>query len=396
MKRYGLVIITICVLCAIMAGCAGKKPSPFPLIKISPSEYPEFVDDMAYDGLQHGISQSLEYLNRVSADKKFEFGEDIFDAAHMIRSLEYFLDFIETKPSGRHLSRFIEEDYLIYKSVGTGEDENVLFTGYYEPLLYGSLYQSSEYRFPVYAPPQDLMTIDLSLFSKEFKGKKITGRLSDQTFIPYHDRKEIEEARAIEGKAEVLAWVRDRVDLFFLQIQGSGKISLDDGEIINVHYNSQNGRPYRSIGRLLIDKGKIPKEKMSMQKIREYLRNHPEEVKGILNYNPSYVFFSIEEEGPFGALNVKVTPGRSLAVDRRIFPLSGLTFIESQKPVVDGSGKIYKWTDFSRFVLNQDTGGAIRGPGRADLFWGNGTYAEIAAGYMQHRGNLYMLVLKPD
>ena len=176
----------------------------------------------------------------------------------------------------------------------------------------------------------------------------------------------------------------------------SSPFYLDNGKIIDVHYHATNGRPYRSIGKLLIDKEKILRSEMSMQKIRAYLRDHPEEVEDVLNYNPSYVFLKVEEDGPLGYLEVKLTPGRSIALDRRIFPLAGLAFIETQKPLINGDGKIYEWTELSRFVLNHDTGGAIRGPGRADLFWGNGTYAEIAAGYMQHTGQLYFLILKPD
>ena len=135
---------------------------------------------------------------------------------------------------------------------------------------------------------------------------------------------------------------------------------------------------------------------MSMQKIREYLNHHPEEIEEILNYNPSYVFFKLVEDSPLGCLNVKLTPGRSIALDRRIFPLPSLAFIEAKKPLVSADGQIREWTDFSRFVSSQDTGGAIRGPGRADLFWGNGKYARIAAGYMQHTGKLYFLILKQD
>jgi len=133
-----------------------------------------------------------------------------------------------------------------------------------------------------------------------------------------------------------------------------------------------------------------------MQKIRAYLHDHPEDVDTVLNHNLSYVFFKIEKDGPIGYMEVKLTPGRSIALDRRLFPLAGLAFIKTDKPLINGSGKIYKWSAFSRFVLNQDTGGAINGPGRADLFWGDGTYAEIAAGHMQHHGTLYFLVLKPD
>ena len=240
------------------------------------------------------------------------------------------------------------------------------------------------------------MSIDLSAFSKKYAGEKIVGRFAQQTIVPYYDRREIEQEGVLEGKTEVLAWVNDPVDLFFLQIQGSGRIVLNSGQSLNVHYHETNGQPYRSIGKLLIEQEKIPKSEMSMQKIREYLRDHPEEVDDILNYNPSYIFFKTEEDGPLGFLEVKLTPGRSIAVDRRLFPLPALAFIKTQKPIIDGSGQITRWVDFSRFVVSQDTGGAIRGPGRSDLFWGNGMYAEIAAGHMQHKGNLYFLVLKPD
>jgi membrane-bound lytic murein transglycosylase A len=145
----------------------------------------------------------------------------------------------------------------------------------------------------------------------------------------------------------------------------------------------------------LIDKKKITVKEMSMQKIRQYLNSHPDEIKEVFNYNPSYVFFQNEPNGPLGNINVKLTPGRSIALDRRIFPKAALCFIETEKPIVDGAGQIQSWRRFTRFAMNQDTGGAIRGPGRADIFWGNGPYAEIAAGHLKHTGNLYFLVLKP-
>jgi membrane-bound lytic murein transglycosylase A len=222
------------------------------------------------------------------------------------------------------------------------------------------------------------------------------GRYTGQTVVPYYDRREIDDENVLAGKAEPLAWVKDPVDVFFLQIQGSGKVFLDTGQVVNVHYHGTNGRPYRAIGALLIQEQIIPKEEMSMQKIRAYLHAHPEEMAAVFNYNPSYVFFKLESEGPLGYINVLLTPGRSIALDRRIFPPAALAFIQTKKPVVDSARQIDSWTNFSRFVLNQDTGGAIRGPGRADLFWGNGPYAEIAAGHLKHTGKLYFLILKPD
>jgi membrane-bound lytic murein transglycosylase A len=332
----------------------------------------------------------------VPADRTYSFGNDRFDAAHLRKSLQHFLDFIRTNPSSRELKKFIRSNYLVYQSVGRNQRGEVLFTGYYEPHLSGRLYRDEEYRYPIYGLPSDLIKIDLSAFNEKYKGESIIGRYTGNTVVPYHNRREIDEEGALVGKAEPLAWVKDPVDVFFLQIQGSGKVFLDTGEVINVHYHETNGQPYRAIGGLLIEEQKISREEMSMQKIRSYLQEHPEEMAAVFNYNPSYVFFKLEPEGPLGYLDVLLTPGRSVALDRRLFPPAALTYIQTKKPMVDSSGQIDSWTDCNRFVLNQDTGGAIRGPGRADLFWGNGPYAEIAAGHLKHTGKLYFLILKPD
>ncbi len=388
------IIFIITLLAIFFAGCAAKVQHP--LIRLSQSSHPGFSDDMLYDGLEHSILKSIEYLKKISSDRPFKFGDDYFTASHMIRSFEYFLSFIQTKPSKKDLNYFIKSNYLVYQSTGRDGREEVFFTGYYEPLFQGRLNQDAEYKIPILTIPDDLIKIDLSPFSEKYKGEKITGRLTDRTVVPYYDRREISHTEVLEGKSRQLAWLKDPVDLFFLQIQGSGRICLDNGDTINVHYHATNGQPYRSIGKLLIDTDKIPRSEMSMQKIREYLNDHPEEIEDVLNYNPSYVFFKIEEDGPLGCLNVKLTPGRSIALDKLIFPLPSLAFIETKKPLVNADGQIHEWTDFNRFVSSQDTGGAIRGPGRADLFWGNGKYARIAAGHMQHTGKLYFLVLKEE
>lgn len=368
------------------------------LRQVPPGQYPQFSDDLRYHDLENSIYQSLIYLRKIPPNRRFRFHGDSFDTRHMIRSLAHFSEFIRSRPSPEALQTFIARDFLIYKSTGAAETGDVLFTGYYEPMLMGSLENSPDYPYPVYSLPQDLAFIDLALFDSRFEGeKKIIGRFTeDQKIIPYYERGEITDD-LLKGKSVPLAWVNDRIDLFFLEIQGSGKIQLESRpDPINVHYHASNGHRYKSIGALLINEEKIPREEMSMQKIREYLNNHPEDIDRILNHNPSVIFFKIEKSGPLGCLGVPVTPGRSLALQKRIFPSAALTFIESQKPRIDDNGRIYEWVDFKRFALNQDTGGAIQGPGRADLFWGHGKYAEIAAGYMQHPGNLYFLVLKPD
>jgi membrane-bound lytic murein transglycosylase A len=376
-------------------GCTQAPDEKAVMERISGRSSPEFTDDMTYDGLEHSLQKSLSYLQKIPIDRQFAFGKDRYTAEHMIRSLQYFRDFVQSRPSPDELEKFIQSNYLVYRSVGRNGKGEVLYTGYYEPHLRGSLYRSENYRFPIYARPQDLISIDLSLFKEKYAGEKIIGRYTDQKVLPYYDRSEIDSDGALEGNTEVLAWVEDPVDVFFLQIQGSGKIYLDSGDVLNVHYHTSNGRPYRSIGKLLIDREKITADEMSMQKIREYLKNHPDEIEEVFNYNPSYVFFIIEPDGPLGNINVKLTPGRSIALDRRIFPKAALCFIETEMPVVDSAGQILNWRRFTRFAMNQDTGGAIRGPGRADIFWGNGPYAEIAAGHLKHTGKLYFLVLKP-
>ena len=393
-RHLVLTIASLTVLVVWISGCA--VPEKKALLPLTVVNYPDFKDDMQYDGLEDSIQYSLSYLSRIQPEKVFRFEDDSYSAEHMIRSLETFLAFVQSRPSEYDLNRFIQENYKVYRSIGSGPDKDVLFTGYYEPFLNGRRQPSNTFNVPILGRPEDLVTIDLADFSPKYKGEKLTGRVIDGTVIPYFERKDIAEEGDLGGKAPVLAWLDDPVDLFFLQIQGSGRVYLDDGVALNVHYDSTNGRPYRSIGRLLIDEGKIPLSEMSMQRIKSYLADNPEQADDILNHNPSYVFFRLEEDGPLGFLNVKLTPGRSIALDYRLFPLPALSFIETAKPILDGNGNIIRWENFRRFFVSQDTGGAIRGPGRADIFWGNGPYAEVAAGHMRQRGNLYVMILKSE
>jgi membrane-bound lytic murein transglycosylase A len=369
--------------------------APEPLVRISPSDCPAFADDLGYDGLMQAIDNSLIYLNKLPDEREFRLGREEYNALQMRQSLQQFQDFIRNRPPAASLVKFISDHYRVYQSVGRDGKGEVLYTGYYEPHLKGSLKATPQYRYPIYGRPDDLITADLGAFADKYKGEKIVARLEDHRLVPYHDRREIDAEGALYGKAPVLAWVSDPVDLFFLHIQGSGRITLEDGRSLNISYDTGNGHPFRSIGQLLIDEGRISREEMSMQAIRSYLNENPAEIPRILNHNPSYIFFRIVPDGPLGSLEVKLTPGRSLALDRALFPPAVLAFVETKKPLSDGFGKIQSWVDCNRFMLNQDTGGAIQGPGRADVFWGSGPYAETAAGHLKHPGRLFFLVLKP-
>jgi membrane-bound lytic murein transglycosylase A len=380
-------------------GCQAPPKPPAtpesPLVRLDPSDYPDFGDDLDFEGLDAAIGQSLAYLQRVPPERELEFGPDRYSAAHLAKSLTRLREFVRLRPDGAELQRRLRADFLVYRSVGRDGNGQMLFTGYYEPLLRASLHPSAEYAHPIYARPSDLLTIDLGAFGDKFKGERVVGRVQQSTVVPYHDRREIEEGNALRGKAVPLAWARDPVDVYFLQVQGSGRLLLESGETRPIGYDSANGRPYRSIGRLLVDEGKMTLEESSMQRIRDYLARNPTDVRRILNTNPSYVFFRFTPDGPFGNLNVPLTPGRSLALDRKLFPPAAPAFIDTWRPADDGPGAPGRYVAFRRFMLNQDTGGAITGPGRADIFWGSGPYAETAAGHLKHPGTLHLLVLKP-
>jgi membrane-bound lytic murein transglycosylase A len=393
-----VLILGLNLLC--LSACQPKPkalPAPdVPLIRLAPSDYPHFSDDLDHEGLEYATAQSIAYLQAIPPGREYEFGRDRYTAGHVLRSLQRFQGFIRIRPSAVFLRKYIQDNYVVYRSSGRDQKGEVLFTGYYEPQLKGRRSISPEYQYPIYGRPDDLLTIDLGAFSEKHRGEKLVGRVQENMVIPYHDRREIDQGGVLYGKSQPLMWIDDPVDLFFLHVQGSGKVVFEDGQAIRIGYDSSNGRPYRSIAQLLIDEGKITRDEMSMQRLRAYLNENPSEISRVLSHNPSYIFFRVTPGGPLGSLNVKLTPGRSLALDRKIFPPAALTFIETQKPLSGASGNVTSWVDCRRFMLNQDTGGAIQGPGRADVFWGSGPSAEIAAGHLKHPGRLYFLVLKPE
>lgn len=359
-------------------------------------ETPALRDDLGFRDLPAAVNQSVRYYRRVPPGKIFRYGELEYTAREMEASARLFLDIVENL-EGEERRRSIREKFHFFES--RNDSGGAFFTGYYEPLLDGSLERSEKYRAPLYAVPPDLLTIDLTpwietgLLPKDLENRKLRGRASGKGVVPYDEREEIYYGASLEGRAEVLAWVPDHVDLAFLQIQGSGVISLEDGSRLRVNYADQNGHPYRAIGRLLLDS--IPREEMSLQRIRDYLRSHPEEVRDILNYNPSYTFFRLVEEGPLGNIEVPLTPGRSVAMDYRLVPGGGLVYFETSYPPGSLPG-VAGAVPFSRFGVVQDTGGAIRGHGRVDVFWGSGAEAEVIAGPMKEEGRVFLLAARKE
>ncbi|MBW1929085.1 MAG: MltA domain-containing protein [Deltaproteobacteria bacterium] len=357
--------------------------------------FPSFEDDMDIQSLRLAITKNLDYLYRLDPGYIFFYGPEKVTCRRVRQTQEAFLDLISQTTDPRQVRTYIKKHFLVMKARGMEGGGSVLFTGYFEPTYEASLERNETFKYPIYRVPDDLVQIDLGLFRERFRGEKIVGRVEGHSVAPYYSRNEIDVERVLDNKNLEIAWLKDPVDVLFLQIQGSGRLLLPDGSTISVGYAASNGHPYRSVGRYMIEKGYIDREEISMQRIREFLRHHPWLVDEILSQNPSYVFFRRLESGPLGNINVPLTPGRSIALDAKLFPKGALAFITCQKPVVDSTGHITHWVPFSRFMLNQDTGGAIKGAGRADIFWGNGPYAELAAGHMKHEGELYFLIKKP-
>jgi membrane-bound lytic murein transglycosylase A len=211
---------------------------------------------------------------------------------------------------------------------------------------------------------------------------------------PYFDRKAIDEDMVLAGRGLELVYLKDFLDRYFLHIQGSGVMNLENGQIVKVRFASSNYFPYVSIGKLLIEAGRIPKRKLSLEAIRRYYQENPEEIKKYLNRNPRYIFFEEFTGNVTGSEGVELTPGRSIATDKSIFPGGGLAYIICQRPVRNAKGEIIYWTPISRFMIDQDTGSAIKGPGRVDIFWGTGKEAEKVAGSFKETGKLYYLLIK--
>ena len=279
------------------------------------------------------------------------------------------------------------EQHLQPYAVLTGEGEaNGMITGYYEPLLRGSRTRTKGFEQPVRAVPDDLLTIDLSTLFPELKDKRVRGRIEGNKVVPYWSRAEI-GARGERLPSKTLLYVDDAVELFFLQVQGSGRVRLTDGSIVRVNYADQNGHPYQSIGRVLVERGELKLEEASMQGIQAWARANPARLDDLLNANPSYVFFRENpnsKDGPAGALGVPLTAGRSIAIDPRSVPLGSPVFLATTRPNSTAA--------MNRLVMAQDTGGAIKGAVRADFFWGFGKAAGEQAGRMKQSGRLWVLL----
>ncbi len=378
--------LLVCIVVFGLVSCAEKEERSL----VRPEKNPYFFDDHDRESLLTSLNRHLDYLKSKKSSYLLTIDGNNYSRDELQESLLLFVDLVRSSPTAWDLNKKIRKHFTIHQAAGRKNRPKgeMLITGYFEPLFEGSLKRTDEYRYPIYSVPENLIT------KRPENGRKQIGRFDHSgAFVPYWSRKEIEELGVARGNE--LVYLKDPLDAFLLHVQGSGKIRLDSGNIRKIRFSGSNGLGYNSIGKLLADEGKIERKKVSIPTIRAYLNNNPEDRQRIFHHNPRFIFFQWgKSDQVIGSLGKGLTAGRSIAIDHSVLPTGAVGFLIGRMPVVNRQGKIVRWIRMSRFVLPQDSGSAIQGAGRADLFMGNGTFARVAAGNMNEKGQLYFLIKK--
>ena len=388
--RLSLPVAIIIVLLAVLSSILLRTAIQAAEIRIT-AEEPLFTDDLDRHSLLQAARRQAEYLDRLPKNSHFNLGTRAVPTELLRGSIASFIEIIEQESSPQEISRRVQEDFLIFRA-GTGDNAafagEMLVTGYFHPVIDGSLLPIPPFVHPLYRLPPDLI---------EHNNGDATSiaRLCNGGLAPYWSREEIETRFPLAGNE--LLYLADPIEAFILHIQGSGKIRFRDGSCRSVRFAGSNGHPYRSIGKLLVDEGRLTLEQATLPGIVGYLRAHPAEARRILHANPRFIFFTWGEADAIrGSGNIALTAGRSVAVDPSVISLGTVAFLRTRQPVVDRNGRLQRWRALHRFVFPQDSGAAIRGGSRIDLYLGDGEEARQTAGLMREKGEMYILVKKID
>ncbi|PIU17750.1 MAG: hypothetical protein COT18_12355 [Elusimicrobia bacterium CG08_land_8_20_14_0_20_59_10] len=413
-------LLTFVILAALLAGCgagirktAGCPPCPPCPVAAAPTvakavkpaviaalEIPSFTDKEEKASLLKAAALNLRYFEQLKDPTPvYTFGSRTITTKELTASASEFLRLLSTVQDPAGLESQLKTNFDIFQLAGGDSTGTVIFSSYYEPTIEASLTRSAKYKYPIYARPDDLIYVNLGDFNEKFKGEKITGRLKKGELAPYMDRDEIDFNDGLKDKGLELAWFTNRADIMDLHIEGSGRLALPDGRTIKANFAATNSLKFKGWLTAMIEKGLMPRKGISHEKARQYLADHPEEERGIMTANPRYTFFKLEqpadpEEGPAGTYGLPLTGWRSVAVDNALVPLGAIAFMRSTMPDVNEEGTLLGRKSDSRFVFCQDTGGAIKGPGRVDFFAGNGKKSRTFAFKLWDPGQLYLLVLK--
>lgn len=393
-----------------LAGCVtvAPKPSLFPptppvvnrytaVIRLAPDRMPSITDDLDSASLKAAALQSAAYYDSLPKDQLYVLGQDTYTVRELSDSMKAVALLLDSSESWKDR---MGKEFAWYQSVGTDAEHSVIFSSYYEPRIAARLAPDKQFQFPLYARPPDMVDVDLGLFNPDLQGSRVVGRRQGRALVPYLTRAEIDSKKSLQGQGLELAWAKDPFEVLDLQIEGSGWLDIGQGELRRIRYDGDNGWKYRSVGQYTIASGRIPAKRFSRRELKRYLATHPKERQNVLNVNDRYIFFRIDTSTAspyaFGNIHVPLTPGRSMATDPALFPKGLLGWVDTQCAVVDPKDKVLGSKPFRRFMVNQDEGGAIKGPGRVDIFAGHGTDAEHFATHQWYSGKLYFLVKRKD
>jgi membrane-bound lytic murein transglycosylase A len=409
-KRFFLIVLLSCALLVeftilyYFLILVPKKPPIKPpqkyLIEVQKDKIPQFIySDKDFEELEKTFHREGEFLSqKILYKRKLAFGEKKLPASLIKESAQLLLETFQEAKIEEELNRLIRKRFTIHQAAGVEGEGEVLFTGYYSPVYEGSLKKQGPFRYPLYSKPKDLKAANLGEFNPALEGEKIVYRIDSSSgeIVPYWTRENIIKGKVLEGQNLEFVYLKDRIDRFYLMIQGSGKIVLEDGKSFWVRYSATNGRPYTSLGRLLAKEGEIPKDRLSMRSIRQYFQRHSQKMDKYLNQNERFIFLTKDEKkkGAIGAAGAELTPQRSIAIDKTVFPLGALAYIEYPEPEINREGEVVGIERTARFVFCQDTGGVIKGPGRVDIYFGEGKGALAKAGHLKGKGKLYFLIKK--
>jgi membrane-bound lytic murein transglycosylase A len=371
-----------------------EVPAPI-LSQVSTAEYPFVAAIQDREGLRQALEAGVRYLRARDEGELLSWGGGAVTAGRLGRTLRAFSELLSRDLPQEQFQEEFTRRFLVYQVRGdkksTTPREPVLVTGYFQPELSASIDACPGFPYPLYAPPRDLIEVSLQDFDPALPRSTIVGRVSGRRLVPYYTRDEIDQQLTIPG-APVLAWLRSPIEGLMLHIQGSGALRLSDGSLRYIHYAASNGRPYGSVGRWLIEQGFLSAGQADWPGIMAWAEEHPDVLGDALASNPRYIFFRWEERGPIGAFGDVLTPMQSVALDPAVYPPGALCFL---KTTIPPEGSIDKGTEvFQGLVCNQDTGNAIKGPYRLDLYVGEGERAGMRAGRLRSPAALFLFLIK--
>ena len=366
----------------------------------APGALPAFSDDDDLKPLLKAALLNRKYLAGLSnGGPAYAFGTRKVTPRDLYDANEELIKILQSSPTPQDLGRQVGEKFEVWQLAGRDSTGTVTFSSYYEPTLEASLRKKGPYKYPIYGKPKDLITVNLGDFNEKYKGEKLTGRLQGDQLVTYFTREEIDFGNKLKRKAKPLAWFKNRADIMDLHTEGSGRLQLPDGKIVKAKFAATNSLKFKGWLTALIEAGALPREGISHEKGLQYLEEHPERARELLSRNRRYVFFTLDrdsdpDEGPDGTYGLPLTGWRSVAIDNTLVPMGTLAFMSTTMPDVNDAGDLLGRKRDSRFVFCQDTGGAIKGPGRVDFFAGAGKKARTFAFKLWDQGAMYLLVPK--